>query len=440
MPAPESPLASLIDQLFANDPIADPAVARKARWILLDTLGCIVSGMQAPEVSQLEKRFAAIDAGVFRFPRSAARMAPSAAVWLAGIAACWDEACEGLARAHGRPGVPAIAATLPIAWVAGKSLGALLAALAVGYEIGGRLGEVMRMRPGMHVDATWPSFAAAAATSHLLGLNAGQAHEAIQLAASQMPFSLYAPIKDGANGRNTYLAHAAALGLTSALAVEAGFAAPRKALEETYRLALEGRRTLPELAPPEVSLLLEGYITPYAAARHVHYGAEAALRLRPRLAERLPAVTAMRLEIYEEAIKYCGNRAPRSAIQAQFSLSFGIAAALVLGDLSPEAYRGECLRDPEIRRLEQLVQLGADAERTRDNLRGARLTVECAGEALTENVDAVAGDPACPVTEAQVRDKFLRYATPALGAEAAAALAKKILQGRLGAKVHTLWA
>ena len=439
MPAPDSPLAALIDKLFAQDLIGDPAVARKARWILLDTLGCIISGMQSPELSQLEKRLAAIDAGVFRFPRSASRMAPSTAVWLAGAAACWDEACEGLARAHGRPAVPAIAAALPIAWVTGKSLRALLAAIAAGYEIGGRLGEAMRIRAGMQVDATWPSFAAAASASHLLGLNGAQAHEAIQLAASQMPFSLYAPIRDGANGRSTYLAHAAALGLSSALAIESGIAAPRKALEETNRLALEGKRVLPELAPPELSLLLEGYIKPYAGARHLHYGAEAALKLRPRLAERLPAVTAMRLEIYEEAIQVCGNRAPRSATQAQFSLSYGIAAALVLGDLSPEAYRSERLRDAQIKRLEQLVQVSADRERSGANSRGARLTVECAGETLAENVDAVAGDPAFPNTEAQVRDKFLRYAESPLDEKAAAALAEKVLKGPLGMKVHTLW-
>jgi len=439
MHAPDSPLAALIEQLFAQDLIGDPAVARKARWILLDTLGCIISGLRAPELSQLEKRFAAIDAGVFRFPRSASRMAPSSAVWLAGAAACWDEACEGLARAHGRPGVPAIAATLPIAWVTGKSLRALLAAIAVGYEIGGRLGEAMRIRPGMQVDATWPSFAAAASASHLIGLNAAQAHDAIQLAAAQMPFGLYAPIKDGANGRSTFLAHAAALGLSSALAVESGFAAPRKALEETNRLALEGKRALPELTPPEISLLLEGYIKPYAAARHVHYGAEAALRLRPRLAERLPAVTAIRLEIYEEAIRYCGNRAPRTATQAQFSLSYGIAAALALGDLAPQAYGSERMRDAEIRRLEQLVQVSADPARSGTSSRGARLTIECAGETFAENADAVAGDPASPNTEAQVRDKFLRYVGSSLDEKAAAQLAEKILKGPLSMKVHTLW-
>ena len=108
--------------------------------------------------------------------------------------------------------------------------------------------------------------------------------------------------------------------------------------------------------------------------------------------------TPIRLQTYAEAVQYCGNRAPRTAIQAQFSLSYAIAAALVLGDLGPNAY--DDIGDPIIRRLEQRVVVEADPSRRRE--RGAQLTIEVGGKSLTESVDDIAGDPAMPMTQDQV--------------------------------------
>jgi 2-methylcitrate dehydratase PrpD len=123
-------------------------------------------------------------------------------------------------------------------------------------------------------------------------------------------------------------------------------------------------------------------------------------------------------------VQYCGNRAPRSAIQAQFSLSYAIAAALVLGDLGPDAY--DDIDDPRITRLEQRVVVEADPARLQ---RGAQLAIAVGGESLTETVDAVAGDPAMPITKEQVADKFRRYVTPMLGERGTQALIRFFLDG-----------
>ena len=139
---------------------------------------------------------------------------------------------------------------------------------------------------------------------------------------------------------------------------------------------------------------------------------------------RCERIDAIRLTTYAEAVQYCGNRAPRTAIQAQFSLSYAIAAALVLGDLGPNAY--DDIGDPIITRLEQRVVVEADPARLR---RGAQVTIEVGGESLTESVDAVAGDPAMPMTRDQVADKFRRYVAPMLGERDAEALIRFFLDG-----------
>src|SRR5204863_9102135 len=171
-------------------------------------------------------------------------------------------------------------------------------------------------------------------------------------AACQIPASLYLPIAVGSVLRNTYPAHAVLLGMLSAAAATAGFDMPNDAFKEGRRRVL--RATNPASAtPPGQWTILAGYLKPFAGVRHSHYGVEAALRLRSHPVFSLEQVEVVRLQTYAEAVQYCGNRASRTAIQAQFSLSYAIAAALVLGDLGPNAY--DDVGDPIIRRLEQCV-------------------------------------------------------------------------------------
>jgi 2-methylcitrate dehydratase PrpD len=178
------------------------------------------------------------------------------------------------------------------------------------------------------------------------------------------------------------------------------------------------------LTPAGQWTILSGYLKPFAGVRHTHYGVEAALRLRKHHAVSLERIDAIRLTTYAEAVQYCGNRAPRTAIQAQFSLSYAIAAAFVLGDLGPNAY--DDIGDPIITRLEQRVVVEADPKRLR---RGAQLTIEIGGQSLAESVDDVAGDPAMPMTRDQVVGKFRRYVAPMLGERGTGALIRFFLEG-----------
>lgn len=197
------------------------------------------------------------------------------------MAACWDEACEGLARAHGRPGVPVMAACIAFE----GSLDDFLAAVILGYEVGARPGEVLRIAPGMHVDGYWPGLGVAAAGVRLRGGTAAQALAAVRIAACQLPRSLYLPVTHGSEARNTYLAHSAQLGLLAAHTALAGIDAP-DALETGA------------LAAPGEWLILQGYLKRFAAVRHVHYGVTAALALRPLV--KAESIRRIELHIYSE--------------------------------------------------------------------------------------------------------------------------------------------
>jgi 2-methylcitrate dehydratase PrpD len=199
---------------------------------------------------------------------------------------------------------------------------------------------------------------------------------------------------------------------------------PCGALEEGRRRVLQATE-LAQVAPAGEWTIRDGYLKPFAGVRHTHYGVEAALRIRRHPDFSLDQVRLITLQTYEEATRYCGNRAPRSAIQAQFSLSYAIAAALALGDLGPEAY-ADLGPDTAIARLEKLVVIGVDPDRDR---RGANLTIDIGTTRLSEDVDKVAGDPAWPMSDEEVIRKFSRYAEPTLGSQGVTALTAFFLEG-----------
>jgi 2-methylcitrate dehydratase PrpD len=285
---------------------------------------------------------------------------------------------------------------------------------------------VWRIKPGMHVDGSWHALGAAAACAHVVGADVAQA---VRLAACQIPFSLYRPIAFGMSGRNTYPAHAALLGLLSAAASKAGTEAPRGGLAQARALALSPAAPATRSAAGEW-LILRAYTKPFAGVRHAHYAAAAAIALRPRLRD-LAAVRALRLHIYGEALRYAGNRAPTRPISAQFSLSFAVAAALRFGDLAPDAYRA--IDDPELRRLEALVELVEDPALTAAGRRAARLVAETSDGAVEAAADSVPGDPDNQMSEAQVVAKFHRLAAHLPDA---AAIVEAVMRGDMRASLR----
>jgi 2-methylcitrate dehydratase PrpD len=418
----KSTLAETVDWLARCEAL--PAdVEAKARRLLLDTFGCLLAGLRHPEVRQLGRGLCATFPGEVAWPGSDIRLGPAGSAALGAAAACWDEACEGNASAHGRPGLPVVPALLALVADRETTVADLLLALATGYEIGTRAGEAWRIPAGLHVDGSWHSLGVAAAVARLIsGPEAIQ--PAIETAACQIPASLYLPIAAGSVVRNTYVSHAVLLGMLSAAAADAKLDMPRGALEEGRRHVLRATEGA-HVSPPGAWTIRDGYLKPFAGVRHTHYGVAAALRIRRQPDFSPDKVRRITLAIYEEAARYCGNRAPRTAIQAQFSLSYAVAAALLLGDLGPEAY-ASVGSDTVIARLEPLVVVEVDANRVG---RGAKLTVDIGTGVLSEEVDGVAGDPGRAMSDAEVVDKFRRYAGPALGSRQVEAVTAFILQG-----------
>ena len=222
----EKHLPDVLVWLFESDPVGDQAVETRARQLFLDTLGCMIAGMAKPSPRKLGVVLRRFEPGSVALTGVSGLFSVGAGAYLVGLAACWDEACEGLPRAHGRPGLHSFAAALPLALQRNATLGETLTALVAGYEVAGRLGAVLRIKPGMHVDGTWGTFGAVTAAARLMGLSPEITMQALQGAACQLPWSLYLPIQQGADIRNAYVGEAARRGIMQVLAAAADIGAP----------------------------------------------------------------------------------------------------------------------------------------------------------------------------------------------------------------------
>ena len=418
----EQHLQRLIERLTQTAGEWPVQVHQQARWLVLDTLGCAIAGGRAPTVrAWLDGQHLRADPFATADPTQTGP-SPGAAMAFA-MAACWDEACEGHARAHGRPGVAALAAIWP--WVHQLNGGQLSQALVLGYEVGARMGALLRIAPGMHVDAYWPSLGAAAAAASALQLNAQQTLTAIHIAACQLPTSLYRPIQTGDTARNTYLGHAAMLGQMAAQAAAAGISAPAHAIETHLQVASQK----PAPAGWEGSddfEILSAYFKPYAAVRHVHYGAQAALSLRAELD--LNKLDRIDLWVYQEALTYCGVRQPQTPLQAQFSLSFGVAAMLRWGHLNSTVYASPAFEDAWVHQLEKKVTIHVHGDWTQKQWRRAQLQLTLMdGRVLENTCTAVMGDADMPWREQDLIDKFITNCQGSLSPAGSLSLAEHIL-------------
>jgi len=402
-------------------------VETRTRWLLLDTLGCAVAGSRAPEVgSWLDRHHLARDPFATHVGSTPEAVGPVMALTMG---ACWDEACEGHAGAHGRPGVAALGSIWP--GILGMTLGEAIRATLIGYEIGARMGALLQVAPGMHVDANWPSLGAAAAAASALGLDPEGIVTAVGIAACQLPASLYRPVQTGATARNTYLGHSALLGRMAAECATVGITAPRDAVESFARTAY-GRDVTRIPSTTGVFEVLDGYFKEYAAVRHVHYAARCAALMRDSVApERIVSIDLL---TYPDAIRYCAVRNPRSPLQAQFSLSFGIAAMLRWGRLDHTVYRRPEFTDPLMRRLEDIVVLAGKATWT--DQRTAVLRVELDdGRIIEESVSAVRGDPSIPWSESALAQKFMSCCSDSLSPTRSRFLCEHLLHGLSGDRV-----
>ena len=122
--------------------------------------------------------------------------------------------------------------------------------------------------------------------------------------------------------------------------------------------------------------------------------------------------------------------APATTEQAQYSLPFPTAAAIVHNDVAVEHIDGSGLADDSVLRISELTELTEVEEYNEcfPALRKSHVVIELNdGSVLESGTIQAAGDPEMPFTVDILEQKFMRFATKPLTEERATLLKAQVL-------------
>lgn len=394
---------------------------RFGRLCLLDTLGTAIAATQTP-ASRSIYHLAAVAFG-----------GQGAQLWLDGRSVSPPGAAlahattidsldihDGYKPSKGHAGValvPACLATLapdPHQPISGREL---LTSLVVGYEVALRAAVSLHATAcDYHTSGAWNALGAAAITTRRLHLNHDQTRHALGIAEYYGPRSPMmrgvdypTMVKDGSGW-------GAMTGVSAGLLARSGFTgAPALTVESEqaadYWRDLGGRW-----------LISEQYFKPFAVCYWAQPAVTGALLLQQQHNLQAEAIERIQITTFHEATRLTTRR-PQNTEEAQYSLPFPVAAALVYGQLGPAELMGAALADPRVLHLAEQIELSEDLALS-GRFPGERLArVQMVANGRTVDSGIVAPRwGVTPPTEEELRQKFRRLASCVLPEERAQAL------------------
>jgi len=286
-----------------------------------------------------------------------------------------------------------------------------LTLLAVGYELGSRLGVAQHATvPDYHASGSWGAVGSAALASRILGLNAGQTREAMGIAEYHSPRSQMMRCIDHPTMVKDSSGWGAMTGVSSTYLAQSGFTGAPALIVDSP----ECHGYWDDLG--ETWLILEQYFKPYPVCRWAQAAMVAAQTLR--VAHDIAPDNIDRIEIatFHEGVRL-NHPNPATTEQAQYSLPFPVAALLVNGKCGAEEVTSG-LNDPGILALANRVHMVEDDECNRrfpaERLARATITLSDGRRFESEAVQAD-GDPETPLSPEEFQTKFDELAVPTLG-------------------------
>jgi 2-methylcitrate dehydratase PrpD len=328
----------LADFVASADYAALPAaLVRRIARQCLDLTGVALAGSGEPAV-QAVRRLADAPGDASVWGTTSTVRAADAAFVNAAAAHALDFDDMWLPGAH--PSAPILPAAFAVAEVNRSPGRDLIAALAAGYEVMGRLHSAVSGRFGWHPTAVFGTFGATAAASRLLGLSGRQTATAFGIASSM------ASGIDGQSGTMVKPLHAglaASSGVRAALLAADGFTATDTAFDgnrsffaaffpavapQTWRLTSSLGTTWYPLSPG-IGIKM------YPAGYYMHQSFEAALGIVAGEDIAAGDVESIRIAVPG---KRFDRQFPRSELDAKFSVQYMAVMAVLYRRLSADLF------------------------------------------------------------------------------------------------------
>lgn len=401
-----------------------------ARDALVDTLGCALAGSldEGPEIVQryVRELGARGQATVVGTPLSTS---PVDAAFANGLAAHALDFDDSLTTLRGHPTAPMLGAGLAVGEVANAPGNALLAAIAIGLEVGGKIGPALgsgHYLKGWHSTASGGVFSATAVAARLWGLSVEQLQTAWGIAASEVSGLIR---NFGTMTKPFHAGHAARNGVLAAWLAKNGFTADTQIFDgknnffSTYagNDAVPLESTVAKLGNPWEMANPGIYVKRWPCCYCNHRPVGGMFELIRQHNIQRDEVTKVRIGFLPGSDTPLIHFNPQTGLEGKFSMEYNAAAVLLDGKLTMETFTDAMVQRPEIRALMPKVErFYIPSEKTFSGITGySEIEIETRRGTFKKHEDRVPGSPEWPMTPTDRAEKFLDCAGRVLGSSGA---------------------
>lgn len=328
----------------------------------------------------------------------------------------------------GHVGAPVIAAALAAAEAADASGEDFLCSVVAGYEIMTRvllaINRPVHYNRGFHPTATCGVFGATAAIGRAYRSETTVFENAFGCNASQVAGTNGYSIHGGWNKR-----------IHPGLAAHSGMIAVKMAMAgfEGIDRPLEGKRNVfhaytsdPNIPIATAGLgdqyhLLETGLKPYPCGRRNHTAMDIAIELSTEHEISVDEITRINVEVSKQNVTDLATPVehkthPKTLVDAQFSMPFGIAVGIVRGDAGIETFIDEFEGgySSEVQDIMDCIVVESNDNIFEDDALidyHARITIESDTGTVTEGAARPTGEPEKPMSDEQRAEKFQQLTT-----------------------------
>jgi 2-methylcitrate dehydratase PrpD len=407
---------------------------------ILDWLGSVLAGALQPPARMAQRAVARFGASNEATVFAGGRASAAGAALANGVASHileLDDIHKGSTVHAAAPVIPAALAVAEREHATGHDF---VLAVTLGYEAALRVGEAVNPSHYRfwHPTGTAATFGAAVAAGSLLELNARQMLDALGSAGTQAA-GLWEFNADGAMSKHLHPGKAAFNGVLAADLASDGFTGASKILEGDRGFF----RAMSESFEP--SRITDGLGTRWkisencykiwACCGHTHSAIDIARGLQ---SSRVAAtdIAAIHIETYGPGYEIVKAQHPGTPYEAKFSIAYCVAATLLYGGASLEAFSADRFADGRVadkdiaallRRTS--VTVAPDLTTKYPGAWPARVRVTLAdGTELSGAADYPVGNPENPVPTSQLEEKLTALLAPTAWSDDAAARALAALR------------
>ncbi len=369
------PYSEIIGRFAGGLKLADvpPAVAQKAKLVLLDTLGIALASSTmdfGAMVNNVARKLGGPSASLLI--GTADRAAAANAVLANGTLAHGLDYDDTLEEAIVHTGCCAGMTALAVGEEVGATGAAVLEAAIAGTEVLCKVGLVAPGKfhaRGFHPTAICSTFGAAAAAGKLYGLNSQQWVDALGLCGSQSS-GIIEYLADGTWTKRMHPGWSAHGGVIATMLAREGFRGPAKVFEGTHGFftAFGGKG---EFQFEKMSELGKQWEIPrltfksYPCGSISHPYMDCALRIKQKYAPRAEEVAEIVCRTAEGPVHRLweplrDKQRPVSSYGAKFSLPYSLAVMLIRGRAGLEEFSEAAIRDPALLDLAAKIRYQLD--------------------------------------------------------------------------------